>query len=314
MVKSFFSPDGILSVFRAADSLKGATGNANEEPLIKVGDESVDLSKVHPYIKFERIFSWLQALLTALFFYTASLSFISGLSMPRGTVIIWVEFVVDLILTYFLVHTLIDLGVNPQKLSIGPYIAVILRFGLSLFTRILPQASFFRETKLMIWMPLTMALSLVLFLMALRIRKSRKGRGMFVEQSETAFTRDRKHNLDAARLLTIIIAVFVILLMIANIYLDVTSDLLKDYAALQFVTAVKYLFMLYVLYRLVSNLYHLVKRERINMIKWGAYLFFNVLLIVNLLVESKYFTQLPLAIAWIVLATLANAAISYINE
>ncbi|NLC40944.1 MAG: hypothetical protein GX763_08530 [Clostridiaceae bacterium] len=313
MVKTLFKSH-VISIFRAAEGANGAVGNDNEEPLIHVGDKSDDLDTIHPYIKFERVFSWLHALFAALFFYTASLSFISGLSMARGTAVIWVELVVDLILTYFLFHILIDLGVNPQKLATIPYIAIILRMGFSLFTRILPKSDFFAETNLVIWMPVVMALSLLLFVMAFRIKKSRQGRGMFVEQSEAAFTRDRKHNLDSARILTIILGVFVLLLMIANIYLDVTSDLLTDYAALQFVTVVKYLFMLYVLYRLIKNLFHLIKRDQISMIKWGAYLLFDVLLIINLMIESEYFSQIALALVWIVLVTLSNAAIFYINE
>lgn len=313
-MKSLFNPDGIISVFRSADGSNGAVGNSKAEPLINVGDKDDDLSKIHPYIKYERVFSWVHALLTAVFFYTVALSFISGLGMERGTVIIWVEFVVDLILTYFLVHTLIDLGVNPQKLSLIPYLVVIVRIGFSLFTRILPQADFFGETNLAIWMPLCMALSLVTFLMAIRIKRSRKGRGMFVEQSEAAFMRDRKHTLDLTRILNVIMIVLLLLLIVANIYLDVTSDLLADYAALQFVTAVKYLFAVYVLYRLLSNLYHLIKRESVSMIKWGSYLLFVLVLIIMLLVETEFFIRLPVAIVWIVVVTLANAAIAYINE
>ncbi len=314
MMKSLFSPNGIISVFRAPDSSSGALGNAHKEALINVGDDADDLAKVHSYIKFERLFSWLHSLLTALFLYTVSVSFISGLAMPKGTVVIWAEFVVDLILIYFLVHTLIDLGVNPQKLSTIPYLAVIARFAFSLLVRIIPQSETFAVTNLIIWMPLCILLSVVVFVMAVRIRRSRRGKGMFVEQSEAAFLRDRKHNLDTARVLTIILVAVVVLLMIGNIYLDVNNDTLADYAALQFVTVVKYLFMLYILYRLSSNLYHLIKRKNVSMIKWSSNFLFVVLLIVFLLVENEFFIKIPVAVLWIVLATLANVTISYINE
>ena len=306
MMKSLFSPDGIISVFRAPDSSSGTLGNAHKEALINVGDKADDLDKVHSYIKFERLFSWLHSLLTALFLYTVSVSFISGLAMPKGTVVIWAEFVIDLILVYFLVHTLIDLGVNPQKLSTIPYLAVIARFAFSLLVRIIPQSETFAESNLIIWMPLCILVSAVVFVLAVRIKRSRRGKGMFVEQSEAAFLRDRKHNLDIARILTIVIIAVVLVLLIGNIYLDVNNDTLADYAALQFVTVVKYLFMLYVLFRLSSNLYHLIKRKNVNMIKWSSNFLFVVLLIVFLLVEMEFFIRIPVAVIWLVLVTLSN--------
>ncbi|HHU03795.1 MAG TPA: hypothetical protein GXZ81_02115 [Fastidiosipila sp.] len=314
MMKSLFSLDGIISVFRAPDSSNGTLGNGHKEALINVGDKDDDLNKVHSYIKFERLFSWLHSLLTALFLYTVSVSFISGLAMPKGTVVIWAEFVIDLILVYFLVHTLIDLGVNPQKLSTIPYLAVIARFAFSLLVRIIPQSETFAESNLIIWMPLCILVSAVVFVLAVRIKRSRRGKGMFVEQSEAAFLRDRKHNLDIARILTIVIIAVVLLLLIGNIYLDLNNDTLADYAALQFVTVVKYLFMLYVLFRLSSNLYHLIKRKNVNMIKWSSNFLFVVLLIVFLLVEMEFFIRIPVAVIWLVLVTLSNVTISYINE
>ena len=314
MTKSLFSLDGIISVFRAPDSSSGTLGNAHKEALINVGDKADDLDKVHSYIKFERLFSWLHSLLTALFLYTISVSFISGLAMPKGTVVIWAEFVIDLILVYFLVHTLIDLGVNPQKLSTIPYLAVIARIAYSLLVRINPQSETFAESNLIIWMPLCILVAAVVFVLAVRIKRSRRGKGMFVEQSEAAFLRDRKHNLDIARILTIVIIAVVLLLLIGNIYLDLNNDTLADYAALQFVTVVKYLFMLYVLYRLSSNLYHLIKRKNVNMIKWSSNFLFVVLLIVFLLVEMEFFIRIPVAVIWLVLVTLSNVTISYINE
>lgn len=314
MMKSLFSLDGIISVFRAPDSSNGTLGNAHKEALINVGDKDDDLNKVHSYIKFERLFSWLHSLLTALFLYTISVSFISGLAMPKGTVVIWAEFVIDLILIYFLVHTLIDLGVNPQKLSTIPYLAVIARFAFSLLVRIIPQSETFAESNLIIWMPLCILVSAVVFVLAVRIKRSRRGKGMFVEQSEAAFLRDRKHNLDIARILTIVIIAVVLLLLIGNIYLDLNNETLADYAALQFVTVVKYLFMLYVLFRLSSNLYHLIKRKNVNMIKWSSNFLFVVLLIVFLLVEMEFFIRIPVAVIWLVLVTLSNVTISYINE
>lgn len=278
------------------------------------GQPDASPTPVAPYTKLERGFGWLNSLVVALFLYTALASLILGLKlMPSGTWVLYFELVVDLLIFYALIHVTQDVGVNPHTIYWYPYALMVLRFIFPYINRVMKLPAL-KATVLRYMIPITMVIAIAGMAMVIYIRRLRKHKGMFTEQSEAAFMRDRRQNMTAVKTLNILMIVIMLAMIVSGIISDVGNEQLADYGALKFVTVLKYLLWGYTTYRLCMNLYHAVRAVEISRVVWRSYLLFMTVMCLNLVIKQAMFAPVHMMILWLLTIVIGNAAIFYVND